>query len=243
MLIAARGARSQGSGNPSARITARPGRPLRDAPRGFTALDLVDQSTGRGGRLYVPASYSRETPAPLVVLLHGAGQGSRLWESQRSIARWADAIGAVILAPDSRRETWDLVLTGGYGEDVRFLDQALRWTFARCNIHPRRVAIGGFSDGASVALSYGLANGDFFGTILAFSPGFMDGDAGRGSPRVFVSHGRSDQILSFRNTEQGIVPLLRRRKLTVEFMPFDGGHTIPADVGDAAFRWFASLWR
>ena len=205
-------------------------------------LELEDSITGRSGRLYVPRAYSRDVPAPLVVLLHGAGQTSRLWENPR-VAAWADAIGAVVLATDSRGPTWDLIVTRSYAADVAYLDDALRWTFARCNIHPERVAIGGFSDGASVALSYGLANGDFFAAVLAFSPGFMDTQYNRGAPRVFVSHGRSDQILRFAYTEEQIVPYLRRRGLAVEFMPFDGGHTIPPNVGDAAFRWFASRWQ
>ena len=190
----------------------------------------------------MPASYSRERPAPLIVLLHGAGQASRLWENQR-IATWADSLGAVILAPDSRQPSWDLVVSQTYGADVTFLNEALRWTFSRCNIHPDRVAIGGFSDGASVALSYGLANGDFFNTVLAFSPGFMDTQFNRGTPRVFVSHGTNDQILRFGYTSERIVPYLKGRGLTVEFMPFEGGHTIPPNVGDAAFRWFASRWQ
>jgi predicted esterase len=228
-------------GEAAARVTARPGRPLADAPVGWSELE-PDPATGRGGRLYVPPSYSRDGPAPLVVLLHGAGQASRLWQNPR-LEAWAGAIGAVILAPDSRQGTWDLIVSRGYGPDVTYLNDALRWTFARCNIHPDRIAIGGFSDGASVALSYGLANGDFFNAVLAFSPGFMDTQFNRGAPRVFVSHGTSDQILRFAYTSERIVPSLKGRGLTVEFMPFEGGHTIPPDIGDAAFRWFASRWR
>ena len=230
-------------GESAARITARPGRPLSDITPGWTTLD-ADPVTGRGARLYVPSSYNRERPAPLIVLLHGATQTSRLWESPRlSIATRADSIGAVILAPDSRQPSWDLVVSRGYGADVVYIDETLRWLFARCSIHPGRVAIGGFSDGASVGLSYGLANGDFFTSVLAFSPGFLDTQFNRGAPRVFVSHGLTDQILRFEYTAERIVPYLRSKGLSVEFMRFDGGHTIPPNVSDAAFRWFASRWQ
>jgi len=229
-------------GEAAARITARPARPLADVTPGWLPLGLADSLTGRSGRLYVPKTYSRDRPAPLIVLLHGAGQASRLFENPR-VAAWADAIGAVVLAPDSRGPTWDLIVTRSYGVDVAYINEALRWTFARCNVHPDRVAIGGFSDGASIALSYGLANGDFFNAVLAFSPGFLDTRFNRGAPRVFVSHGNSDQILRFEYTSERIVPYLKSRGLTVEFMPFEGGHTIPPDVGAAAFRWFASRFQ
>ncbi|MGZ4788523.1 MAG: hypothetical protein ACXVZX_08375 [Terriglobales bacterium] len=38
---------------------------------------------------------------------------------------------------------------------------------------PARIAIGGFSDGASYALTIGITNGRLFTHIVAFSPGFM----------------------------------------------------------------------
>jgi predicted esterase len=54
-----------------------------------------------------------------------------------------------------------------------YLDQALQHVFETYSIDPGRVGLGGFSDGASYALSLGVANGDLFSHIIAFSPGFM----------------------------------------------------------------------
>ena len=45
--------------------------------------------------------------------------------------------------------------------------------FESVRIRPQAIAISGFSDGASYALSVGLANGSLFPQIVAFSPGFM----------------------------------------------------------------------
>ena len=66
-----------------------------------------------------------------------------------------------VLAPDSRGTTWDAIREG-FGDDVTFIDRALEHVFARVSIDPARVTVGGFSDGASYALSLGLANGDVF---------------------------------------------------------------------------------
>ncbi len=65
------------------------------------------------------------------------------------------------------------LLRGGFGPDVRFIDKALSKVFGSYRIDPSHLAVAGFSDGASYALSLGLPNGDLFSHIIAFSPGFM----------------------------------------------------------------------
>jgi len=66
--------------------------------------------------------------------------------------------GVVIVAPDSRCITWDVV-RDGLGPDVRFLDDALRAVFDRYPIDRRRVCVAGHSDGASYALTLGTGRG------------------------------------------------------------------------------------
>jgi len=90
----------------------------------------------------------------------------------------------LLLAIDSRQKTWDIIL-GGYGSDIAFIDTALKHTFNCIAVDPTRIAIEGFSDGASYALSVGITNGDLFTHIIAFSPGFMAPADQRGKPRLF----------------------------------------------------------
>ena len=214
-----------------ARLAARPGVPTREPARGLSSLGL---GSPRDGMLYVPEGYDPGRPVPLFVGLHGAGGEGRHWEGW---AERADELGFVLLAPDSRGRSWDLVL-GGFGPDVGFVDQALLHTFSRCRIDPARVALGGFSDGASYALSLGASNGDLFSHLVAFSPGFYQPDEARpGSPRVFVSHGRGDRVLSFSRAERSIVPGLRGEGYDVVFVPFDGGHEVPESVSRGALDW------
>src|SRR5262249_35870536 len=128
-------------------------------------------ATDRDGFLFVPRTYSPDRAAPLVVLLHGAGHDSTEWSS----APLDDIFGPrgiIVLGPDSRGGTWDLSL-GGFGPDVEFIDSALALVFRRCAIDPSRTCLGGFSDGASYALSLGVTNGDLFPSLMAFSPGFF----------------------------------------------------------------------
>ena len=108
-------------------------------------------------------------PRPADRVLHGAA--SRAEDVSALLEDFVERIGLILLAPNSREYTWD-VIAGGYGPDVAAVDRALEWTFASHKVDPARVAIGGFSDGASYALSLGITNGDLFTHVLAFSPGF-----------------------------------------------------------------------
>jgi predicted esterase len=187
--------------------------------------------------LYVPAGYRLGNLAPLVVLLHGAGANSR--DIMPSLRDLADAAGLILLAPTSREYTWD-VIVGGYGPDMEGIDRVLESVFSRYAVDPGRIAVGGFSDGASYALSLGITNGDLFGHVLAFSPGFMAPAAQVGFPRVFVSHGAHDTVLPVDRCSRRIVPELERAGYDVRYREFEGGHVVPPEIGREAVNWFAA---
>ena len=174
---------------------------------------------------------------PLLLLLHGAGQSGATMLRRMGAA--ADEAGVAVLAPDSRGATWDAI-RGEFGEDVTFIDRALQHVFARVTVDPARVIVGGFSDGASYALSLGLANGDLFPRVAAFSPGFVISAAVHGRPRFFVSHGTADPILPIDQCSRVIVPRLRSMGYEVTFREFDGRHEVPPDVAREGMRWMAA---
>jgi predicted esterase len=104
-----------------------------------------------------------------------------------------------------------------------------------------RLAISGFSDGASYALSLGLANADLFTHIIAFSPGYIAPARRVGTPRVYLSHGREDTVLPIERTSRRIVPQLRRTHVPIEAHEFDGPHTVPTAVAEDAVRWLSEV--
>ncbi|NEQ25354.1 MAG: hypothetical protein F6K28_41065 [Microcoleus sp. SIO2G3] len=74
---------------------------------GSSGLQPLGLSTERDGFIYVPKAYQASRPAPLVLMLHGAGgdaEGGLVLFRQ-----FADAAGIILLAPDSRRKTWDVI--------------------------------------------------------------------------------------------------------------------------------------
>ncbi|GAA3431002.1 alpha/beta hydrolase [Kutzneria kofuensis] len=178
------------------------------------------------GLLHVPSDLPTG-PVPLVVLLHGAGSNP---ERVLTVVRDREAL---VYAPKSRARTWDAI-HGNFGPDVEALDRALTELFEHFEI--KTAAIAGFSDGASYALSVGLANGTLFDNVVAFSPGFVVPGARAGKPEVFVSHGRQDGVLPIEGTSRRIVPALRIVGYRVDYREFTGGHEVPASVSDAAFR-------
>jgi phospholipase/carboxylesterase len=214
------------------RITARP-------RRGVSTTATGTQTLGIGGArdaiLQLPPNVAAVS-LPLLVLLHGAG-GSGAGILRRLGATAGDA-GIAVLAPDSRDSSWDAI-RGTFGRDVAFLTLALQKVFEMTALDPARMAIGGFSDGASYAISLGLINGDLFRRVLAFSPGFFVGETTHGKPQVFVSHGKGDQILPIDRCSRQIVPSLQKRGYDVTFREFDGGHTVPPEVAAEGMRWAA----
>lgn len=216
------------------RLRARPHRPSVEAPEsGTRPLGLGGR---RDGLLHVPPGYRAGRPAPLGVLLHGAGghapHALALWQ------RLADEAGLLLLAPESRGPTWDIIVENGYGQDVAFIEQALTHVFERYAVDPAHLAIGGFSDGASYALSLGLTNGDLFTHVVAFSPGFLVPAAQRGEPSLFISHGVKDTVLPIEPCSRRIVPRVQRAGYPVRYHEFDGPHTVPVDIAQEALTWF-----
>jgi len=219
-----------------ARLASRPRQPSLEIGLGLTELKLTGGP--RDALIYVPAEYRRDQPAAFALMLHGAGGSAR--DVVANSGPLSDVTNTIILGVDSRGVTWD-ILGGRYGPDIAFIDQALDWAFARCAVDLTRLAIGGFSDGASYGLSVGLANGDLFTHVLAFSPGFMVPPALVGKPQIFISHGTQDQILPIDSTSRSIVPQLHRRGYTVRYREFAGPHTVPHDVAREALDWFTGV--
>ena len=196
-----------------------------------------------------PGAAASRDRAPVVILLHGAGgDGRRLIENLRAEA---DASGFVLLAPKSAGRTWDMIEAMAFmparARSFRFAggDSArIQRTFAhlrqRARLTPGRVALAGFSDGASFALSLGPAQPGLYDLLIGFSPGFIvRPESISGRQPAFVAHGRADPVLSFERSGERVASQLGAAGHPVTFHPFDGGHFMPPDAVAAAFRFLA----
>ena len=218
------------------RITARPhGRAKSSVDVALGKPISLGLDRERDAVLYVPKS-AANAPLPLLMFLHGATQSAddMAWYLDSA----PDETGVAILAPNSRETTWDAI-NGSFGPDVQFLNRALERVFEMVNVDAARLAIGGFSDGATYAISLGLINGDLFKRVLGCSPGFLIDGATRGKPSFFISHGTQDHILPIDRCGRQVANDLKDRAYDVTFREFNGRHEIPGDVMRDGLRWVA----
>jgi predicted esterase len=188
---------------------------------------------GRPARIMVTRPAKR--PYALVVALHGSG-GSPAGAIEAFAGAWGIP-GLVFLAPAAKGPTWSVIYSDR-DLDLESVDLAVAETWARCPLAHDRIALGGFSDGATYALTLGVANGDLFPAVIALSPGGILADTRRGRPRIFVSHGTRDEVLPITGASDAIVPVLRENGYDVTYRRFRGNHEVPSPVSAAAVRWF-----
>ena len=125
---------------------------------------FVSSGEKRDYLLYVPKSYDRSRPTPLVISMHGAG----LWgASQRDISRWndlADRKGFIVVYPSGVGgkgvRVWRAEPGDGLTKDVRFISELIDTLKTAYNIDSTRVYANGLSNGGgmSFVLSCTLAD-------------------------------------------------------------------------------------
>jgi phospholipase/carboxylesterase len=195
------------------------------------------QKLGANAFFYRPARASN-SPRPLIILFHGAGMSARNFlDGARSEA---DRCGCLLLSIQSSGPTWDtigLVSAASkngratrdqlFGADTGRVEQALSIALKAADADRRAVILAGFSDGASYALSLGLANPAIVSGIIAFAPGFhLEPAAINPKQRLFIAHSPTDKILSFERTRDDTVASLKKAGFDLSFRQFDGGHRV-----------------
>lgn len=180
--------------------------------------------------VYRPAQIAE--PSAVVILLHGAG--GRADQFLREFTRFADERGVLLLALQSEAGSWprrSQEVTRG--PDAANFNAALAALTARAPVDLSRVVLLGFSDGASHALSFGLAKPKTFRAILAMSPGYAFAPR-RPDPTqpIFIAHGRRDNVLSAANVRE-MIRGLEGAGYRPEVRWFNGGHRIDPALLDA----------
>ncbi len=216
------------------RITARPRAGAKTTATGRVMLGVAPGDND--AILQLPKTVGL-SPLPLLVMLHGATQSAD--EMFWYLGSAHDEAGVAVFAPKSRDTTWDAI-RGSFGSDVELINRGLERVFNSVAVDPARIAIGGFSDGATYAISLGMVNGDLFNRVVAFSPGFIIEAQPLGKPRFYISHGTRDHILPIDNCGRRVVAALKARGYEVTFREFNGDHEIPAAVAREGLSWVAA---
>jgi len=180
--------------------------------------------------VYRPAHVT--APSGVIILLHGAG--GRADQFLREFTRLADERGVLLLALQSDAGSWPRrAQEVTRGPDAANFNEALAALTARTPVDLTRVVLLGFSDGASHALSLGLARPKTFRAIVAMSPGYAFAPR-RPDPTqpIFIAHGRRDTVLPAENVRE-MIKALEGAGYRPEVRWFNGGHRIDPDVLNA----------
>jgi phospholipase/carboxylesterase len=193
-------------------------------------------------------------PQGLLILHHGRGA------DEHDLLTLADVLDpqrrlhvvtprAPLELPSSSGYHWYLVPRVGYPDPGTFAAarQALGGLhdelWQRTGIAPERTVLGGFSMGAVMSYVLGLdPERPEPGGILAFSgfvptvEGWEPDLAGRTGVRVFIAHGRRDQVISV-DFARAAAERLREAGLAVEYRESDAGHHIDPREIPAAGAW------
>lgn len=221
---------SEGDGAPEGRVSLPSAQEGSACRPGEYELRLGD---GRAARLRVTPGRSSQ-PRGLILAFHGAGGSPQ--EGLYAFREAWNVPGLVLVAPAALGSTWS-ALHREEDLDLATVNRALAEAWRRCKIDRGRVAVGGFSDGATHALSIGLQNGAIFRSVLALSPGGLLDVDHRGKPRVFIAHGTRDDVLPIGRSDAA-VRTLRSSGYRVTYRRFAGGHQVPGAISRAAIRWY-----
>jgi phospholipase/carboxylesterase len=214
---------------------------LAEAPGGSdTGVFHIDNERGaRGGvSLYVPETYDAETPAPLVVALHGgSGHGrSFLWTWLRE----ARARGAILVSPTSAGGTWAL---SGTDLDSPRLAEIVAQLGGRWNVDPDRRLLTGMSDGGTFAYVSGLEADSPFTHLApiaaAFHPmlaQFADPDRLRGLP-IHIAHGALDWMFPVAMADEARMVLTAAGADVTYREIADLSHTYPRELNGEILDW------
>ncbi|MGH9183621.1 MAG: extracellular catalytic domain type 1 short-chain-length polyhydroxyalkanoate depolymerase [Acidimicrobiales bacterium] len=117
----------------------------------------------RGYRVFVPPGV--ETPAPLVVALHGAGNSAESMVGTTLFDREAQAGGFIVAYPEGVQQSWNagFCCAGAFAsgvDDVAFLNRFLDRLEADYPIDPARVYVVGVSAGAMMAYRFACEQAD-----------------------------------------------------------------------------------
>jgi polyhydroxybutyrate depolymerase len=183
---------SAGCGTPPA-VTAT------DEDPGDVALTFPSGGKERTYRLGIPADYDPDSPAPLVMNLHGAA-GTALGQSTSTdMPRKAGARGFITVAPEAVNGVWEMA---GTGADDDFLEALLDDVIGHYCVDPDRVHVVGMSLGAWKTALTACQHPDRIASIALVTVELHPGC----TMPVVAFHGTADNIVPYgEGAEAGVV--------------------------------------
>lgn len=177
---------------------------------GETNGTVVTSGQTRKYLLYVPKTYQRSKPTPLVISLHAAALRPA---AEMEISRWnelADEHGFIVVYPSGSElpRVWPMG-PRSLGRDVRFISDLIDKLEAEYNIDPTRIYADGMSNGGGMAFALSCRLSDRIAAVGAVAaaqtlPWDWCGDS-RPVPTV-AFHGTADRFAPYQGGSSPVSP-------------------------------------
>ncbi|HEX3130172.1 MAG TPA: PHB depolymerase family esterase [Thermoanaerobaculia bacterium] len=161
--------------------------------------------------LYVPRSYNRSRPTPLVISLHGGGG----WPAyQRDTSGWnrlAESQGFIVVYPagSGAPRAWSVDHGTGLLDDVRFISELIDTLEVAYNIDPARIYANGLSNGGGMAFVLSCTLSDRIAAVgmvaAAYSLPWSWCTDSRPVPMI-AFHGTSDALTPYHGGRSPVFP-------------------------------------
>jgi polyhydroxybutyrate depolymerase len=191
---------------------------------------IVSSGQKREYLLYVPKSYDRAKPTPLVISLHGAA----MWPAaQMETSQWnkvADEHDFIVVYPSG---TGVPRIWGSDRADVRFISDLIDRLEAAYSIDPTRIYVNGFSNGGEMAFMLSCTLSNRIAAVGTVAPALL-------LPWSWCADSRPMPIITFHGTADRLAPYNGGPSLASppRFIASDHGKSIPfASVSTIAANW------
>ncbi len=214
-------------------------------------LFFSSRSTRPASQLALNTRGGGEAGDPVLILLHGyRAPGKDMVALGEEILRLEPMPNVRVIAPEG-------VLSKGEGRYAWF-DSTQQLAEARKQVSalidelidegtpPQRIILGGFSQGATLAVDVGLRHRPRIFGVAMLSGGYIRGVdwtpvlKDLGGTRFLVTHGRQDRVMPFQSA-MAIADQLNVAGARVSWVPFDGGHGIPSNVRGELARFCSAI--
>jgi polyhydroxybutyrate depolymerase len=174
---------------------------------------IVSSGQKREYLLYVPKSYDRTKPTPLVISMHGAGG----WPvQQRDLSEWnrvADREGFIVVYPSGKRSSgprvWNVNRGEGMARDVKFISDLIDKLAANYNIDRSRIYANGMSNGGGMTFVLSCTLSDriaAFGMVGAAQTLPWSWCTDRKAVPMIDFHGTADPMALYDGGDSWVVP-------------------------------------
>lgn len=163
---------------------------------------LVVNKIKRSFRVYLPDTYQKKFPTPLVIVLHGTGKSKEQVEILTGMSLKAEKEKFIVLYPDAigSPRSWDVVIDNENNNDIMFIKGLIKLIQRQYNIDSRRIYVTGHSNGAMMAYKIVIEVPDTVAAMAAVNGtivnnGMQSSQSNDSKTSIFIINGRKDPIV------------------------------------------------